>query len=131
MRAPCATRWPSEVLRQNSSSTWLGSRSPVIPANRYTSDSLTVLLNRVLSPIAMSSTVLPPISAFELRRPDRALERLEQVLSEEVELTKVGCHRVQEQVLDTDVDPLLNPSLDLVDGAGEVDSLDVIPRPFV
>ena len=31
-----------------------------MPANRYTSDSLTVLLNRVLSPTSTSSMRLPP-----------------------------------------------------------------------
>src|SRR5260221_13643834 len=54
MSAPCAMRCPKLVFLQNSSSVWFWSKSPVMPANRYTSDSLTVLLTRVLSPSGMS-----------------------------------------------------------------------------
>src|SRR5215467_14218225 len=61
MSAPCATRPPSEVFEAYSSSTWFGSRSPVSPAKRYTSDSLTVFENRVLRPTGTSSMVRRPV----------------------------------------------------------------------
>src|SRR5207302_8592165 len=71
-RAPCTIRCPYGVALMYGSSTWLGCRSPVIPANRYTSDSPSVFLNctRWLSvpdsprPLP-SATASPPL----LRRP--------------------------------------------------------------
>ena len=40
------------------------------------------------------------------------------MLREEVELSEIGGHRVQEQMLDPDVDAVLDPALDVIDGAG-------------
>src|SRR5258705_13995534 len=104
-----------------------------MPGNRYTSDSLTVLVKLVLRPTEMSSTVLPPTSAQSGRRRGRGhvLERLEKMLCEEIELREICGHRVQEQVLHPHLDPSLHAFLDLIDRAGEVDGFDVIPRTLV
>src|SRR5262249_11376591 len=59
------------------------------------------------------------------------LEGLEQVPGEEVQLSEVCRHRVQEHVLHAGLYSLLDPVLNLVDGPGEVDRLDVLPGPFV
>src|SRR5215217_2169024 len=49
---PCAMRFLYGVRFMISSLTWFGLKSPVMPANRYTSDSPTVLLDETLSPIS-------------------------------------------------------------------------------
>src|ERR1700704_286124 len=72
IRAPCATRWPRLVCLAYSSSTWFGSRSPVIPAKRYTSDSLTVLVTRVRSPMGTSSMPFLLIGDGRVASPPRA-----------------------------------------------------------
>src|SRR5215208_1445785 len=70
-------------------------------------------------------------SSNTVRLRDRVRERLEDVLREELELAKVGRHRVQQKVFDARVDARLDAPLNIVDRAGEVDRLDVVPRALV
>src|SRR5918992_2238606 len=60
--------------------TWFGLKSPVMPANRYTSDSPTVLLNEMESPISSgmvpfavfrtASSLIRTYDSFRLQRVD-------------------------------------------------------------
>src|SRR5581483_2140477 len=54
-RAPCAIRPPNRVRRANSSSTWIGEKSPVSPAKRATSGSPTVFVTRSTWPSGMAA----------------------------------------------------------------------------
>src|SRR5512132_148620 len=61
------------VLRMKSSSQWLGPRSPVIPAKRYTSDSPTVLRIVAFLPTcsaanaSLAADVIVPLSLLSAR----------------------------------------------------------------
>src|SRR4030088_2445044 len=69
--------------------------------------------------------------------PGRALpglhvfEGLQEVPGEELQLAQVGRHRVQEDVLDPSIDPLLYSGLDLIYGSGQIDGFDVVPGTLV
>lgn len=53
-RMPWAIRPPNWVWLAETSLVWAGLRSPVMPANRYTSVSVTVLVTLALSPSFIS-----------------------------------------------------------------------------
>src|SRR5450759_2390202 len=86
------------------------------------------------SPIPRVPPVTSAVSPWKLIRyclPVNSRERFEDVLGKEIELMQVGRHCVQEHLLDSGVDPLLYAALNVIDRPGQVDRLDVVPRPLV
>src|SRR5438309_1858232 len=77
------------------------------------------------------SAVLPSSGTVQVTSRPPVPERLQQVPGEQVELAQVSRHGMQEQVLDAGLQPGLDALLDLVDGPGEVDRLDVLPGSLV
>src|SRR5438445_988717 len=79
----------------------------------------------------VTSAVLPSSGTVHVTSRPPVPERVQQVPGEEVELAQISRHGVQEQVLDAGLQAGLDALLDLVDGPGEVDRLDVLPGPLV